>query len=162
VESSGPEIKVTRPEIYFGEESNSHVYVRTKPQGATQPEFDYPAPDNTESYTTYGGNAGIQVGGLMRQLALSFYLGDGTNLLFSSNYIDCDRRGLIRRNVIERVREIAPFLLFEEDPYIVVGRDGKLYWIIDAFTYSDQYPYSTAYPVANRGVNYIRNSVKAV
>ncbi|HSB12588.1 MAG TPA: UPF0182 family protein [Blastocatellia bacterium] len=161
VESSAPEIKVTRPEIYFGEASNSHVYVRTKPQGATQPEFDYPAPDNTESYTAYAGSAGIRVGGVFRQLALSFYLGDGTNLLFS-DYINRDSRVLIRRNVSERVHEIAPFLMFDDDPYIVIGRDGKLYWIIDAFTYSDAYPYSTAYQVSDRNVNYMRNSVKAV
>lgn len=161
VESTAPEIKVTRPEIYFGEESNSHVYVRTKPQGATPPEFDYPAPDNTESYTTYGGGAGIQVGGLFRQLALSLYLGDGTNLLFS-DYIDKDSRVLIRRSVTERLHAIAPFLMFEDDPYIVIGRDGKLYWMVDAFTYSDAYPYSTGYQVADRNINYIRNSVKAV
>lgn len=161
VESSAPEIKVTRPEIYFGEGSNSHVYVRTKPQGATPPEFNYPAPDGSESYTTYEADAGIPVGGLMRQLALSLYLGDGTNLLFS-NYIHSESRVLMRRNISERVRQIAPFLLFEDDPYIVINREGKLYWIIDAFTYADRYPYSTPYQVADRNINYIRNSVKAV
>jgi uncharacterized membrane protein (UPF0182 family) len=161
VESSAPEIKVTRPEVYYGEESNSHVYVHTKPQGATPPEFNYPAPGNVDSYTTYESDAGIKVGGLMRQLALSLYLGDGTNLLFS-DYINSESRVLMRRNVSDRVKQIAPFLLFEDDPYIVISRDGKLYWIIDAFTTSDQYPYSTAYPVADRSVNYIRNSVKAV
>jgi hypothetical protein len=161
VESTAAEIKVTRPEIYFGEESDSHVYVRTKPQGATPPEFNYPAPGNVDSYTTYEGNAGIQVGGLFRQLALSLYLGDGTNLLFS-DYINADSQVLMRRSVTERVRQIAPFLLLEDDPYVVISREGKLYWIIDAFTYSDQYPYSTAYQVENRSINYIRNSVKAV
>jgi len=161
VESSAPEIKVTRPEIYFGEESNSHVYLRTKPQGATAPEFNYPAAGNEDSRTTYEGDAGIPVGGLLRQLALSIYLGDGTSLLFS-NYINSDSRLLMRRNVAERVRQIAPFLLFEDDPYLVISREGRLYWIIDAFTHSDQYPYSTSYPVANRNLNYIRNSVKAV
>jgi uncharacterized membrane protein (UPF0182 family) len=161
VESSAAEIKVTRPEIYYGEESNSHVYVHTKPQGATPPEFNYPAPGNVDSYTTYESDSGIKVGSLMRQLALSLYLGDGTNLLFS-DYINSESRVLIRRNVSERVKQIAPFLLFEDDPYVVISRDGKLYWIIDAFTTSDQYPYSTPYPVADRSVNYIRNSVKAV
>ena len=160
VESTAPEIKVTRPEIYFGEESNSHVYVGTKPQGATPPEFNYPAPGNVDSYTTYEGNAGIQVGGLMRQLALSFYLGDGTNLLFS-NYISSESRVLMRRSVRDRVQQIAPFLMFEDDPYLVINREGKLFWMIDAFTYSDQYPYSTTYQAADRGVNYFRNSVKA-
>jgi len=161
VESSAPEIKVTRPEIYFGEGSNSHVYVHTKPQGATPPEFNYPAPDGSESYTTYEANSGIPVGGLLRQLALSLYLGDGTNLLFS-NYIHSESRVLMRRNVSERVREIAPFLLFEDDPYLVITGEGRLSWIIDAFTYADQYPYSTPYRVADRNINYMRNSVKAV
>jgi len=161
VESSAPEIKVTRPEIYFGEETNSHVYVRTKPQGATPPEFNYPAPGNVDSYTTYEVESGIPVGGLLRQIALSLYLGDGTNLLFS-DYIHSDSRVLIRRNVSERVRQMAPFLLFEDDPYVVIGRDGKLYWIIDAFTHAEQYPYSTAYQVGDLTVNYLRNSVKAV
>ncbi len=142
VESSAPEIKVTRPEIYYGEESNSHVYVHTKPQGATLPEFNYPAPGDVDS-------------------PLSLYLGDGTSLLFS-DYINSESRLLMRRNVSDRVKQIAPFLLFEDDPYIVIGKDGKLYWMIDAFTTSDQYPYSTAYQVGARSVNYIRNSVKAV
>ncbi|MEK6284726.1 MAG: UPF0182 family protein [Acidobacteriota bacterium] len=161
VESSVPEIKVTRPEIYFGEGSNTHVYVHTKPQGATPPEFNYPAPGNVDSYTTYESDAGIPVGGLMRQLALSFYLGEGTNLLFS-DYINSESRVLMRRNVRDRVQQIAPFLMFEDDPYIVIGRDGKLYWIIDAFTHSDQFPYSAAHQVGDRSVNYMRNSVKAV
>lgn len=161
VESAAPEMKVTRPEIYFGEETNTHVYVRTKPQRGDQPEFNYPAPDNTESYTTYEGSEGIQVGGLLRKLALSIYLGDGTNLLFS-DYINSDSRVLMHRNVRERVQKIAPFLLFDDDPYVVISRDGKLFWVIDGFTYSDRYPYSTQYSVEGHGVNYIRNSVKAV
>lgn len=161
VESTAPEIKVTRPEIYFGEVTNSHVYVHTKPQGTTQPEFNYPAPDNTDSYTEYEGQAGIEVGGWFRQLALSYYLGDGTNVLLS-DYINPQSRVLIRRNIVERVQSLAPFLLFDSDPYIVITADGRLVWIIDAFTYSDRYPYSTAYSVGNTPVNYIRNSVKAV
>jgi len=156
VESSAPEIKVTRPELYYGEETNSHVYVHTTP-----PEFNYPAPGSGDSYTTYESDAGIQVGGLMRQLALSLYLGDGTSLLFS-DYINSESRVLMRRNVSERVKQIAPFLIFEDDPYLVVSREGKLYWMIDAFTHSNQYPYSTAYQLADHNINYIRNSVKTV
>ena len=161
VESDAPELKVTRPELYFGEKTNSHVYVRTKPQQGTHPEFDYPAANNEDSYTVYEGSAGIQVGGLVRKIALSTYLGEGTNLLFS-DYINSDSRVLIHRNIRERVRQIAPFLLFETDPYIVISRDGRLYWMIDGFTYSNRYPYATAYPAADRSVNYIRNSVKAI
>ena len=161
VESDAPELKVTRPELYFGEKTNSHVYVRTKPQQGAHPEFDYPATNNEDSYTVYEGGAGIQVGGLLRKIALSTYLGEGTNLLFS-DYINSDSRVLIHRNIRDRVQHIAPFLLFEDDPYIVINREGRLFWIIDAFTYSTRYPYATAYPAADRSVNYIRNSVKAV
>jgi uncharacterized protein len=161
VESSAPEIKITRPEIYFGESTNSHVYVRTKPQGATLPEFNYPAEGNSDSYNEYEGQAGVPIRGLFRKLALAAYLGDGSNLLFSDYFKD-ESLLLMRRNVRDRVKEIAPFLLFEEDPYIVINREGKLYWMIDAYTYSDRYPYSTEYRVQGREVNYIRNSVKAV
>jgi uncharacterized membrane protein (UPF0182 family) len=161
VESSSPEIKVTRPEIYFGESTDSHVYVRTKPQGATQPEFNYPAEGNNDSYTEYEGQAGIPVHGLFRKLALAAYLGDGSNLLLSDYFKD-ESLLLMRRNVRDRVKEIAPFLLFEEDPYVVISKEGKLFWMIDGFTYSDRYPYSTAYRIGNKNVNYLRNSVKAV
>lgn len=161
VESEAPEIKVTQPQIYFGEVTNSHVYVHTKPQGSTQPEFSFPAPDNTDSYSEYQGKAGIRVGGLLRKSMLSLYLGDGTNLLFS-DYIKPDSHVLIRRNVLDRVRHIAPFLMYDADPYIVISREGKLYWMIDAFTYSDRFPFSTGYRVGNAAVNYIRNSVKVV
>lgn len=161
VESEAPEIKVTRPEIYFGETTDMHVYVHTKPQGNTQPEFNYPAPGDIDSYNEYEGDAGIPVGGLFRKLAFAFYLGDGSNVLFS-DYIGQESRLLMRRKVQARAEYIAPFLMYDPDPYIVVGADGRLSWLIDAFTYSDRYPFSTRYQVGNIGVNYIRNSVKVV
>src|SRR5436853_2210816 len=156
VESDAPELKVTRPEIYFGEDTNAHVYVRTK-----QPEFNYPAPDKSDSYTTYEGGAGVPVGGFFRKLMFSMYLGDGTNLLFS-DYINADSRLVLHREVRSRVERIAPFLMFDDDPYIVINREGRLFWVIDGFTTADRYPYATAYDVGGRRVNYIRNSVKAV
>jgi uncharacterized membrane protein (UPF0182 family) len=161
VESEVPEIKITRPEIYFGEATNVHVYVGTRSQGTSQPEFNYPAPGDMDAYNQYEGKAGIEVGGAIRQGALAYYLGDGTNLIFS-DYINPDSRVLIRRNVIERTRYIAPFLLLDDDPYIVINREGRLFWIIDAFTYSNRYPYSTPYRASGGMVNYIRNSVKVV
>jgi uncharacterized membrane protein (UPF0182 family) len=161
VESSVPEIKVTRPEIYFGESTRSHVYVGTRAQAQTLPEFNYPAPDDTDSYTAYEGAAGIPIGGFFRKLALSIYLGDGTDLLLSDS-IDGDSRVLLRRQVADRAKQIAPFLVFEDDPYIVISKDGRLFWMIDGFTVSDKYPYSTVYRMGDRTVNYIRNSVKVV
>lgn len=156
VRSEVPEIQLTRPEIYFGEATNHHAYVRTN-----QPEFNYSAQGDQDSYTEYEGAAGIPVGGMFRKSALAFYLGDNTSLLFS-DYITAESRVLIRRNVLERARAIAPFLLYESDPYIVISKDGKLFWMIDAFTHSDQYPYARGYRVAGESLNYIRNSVKVV
>src|SRR5205085_1660951 len=156
VESDAPEVKVTRPEIYFGEGATVHVYVNTK-----QPEFNYPAPDDTDAHASYEGGAGIAVGGFFRKLALSLYLGDGSNLLFS-NYINSDSHVLLYREVRSRVARIAPFLMFDDDPYVVINREGRLFWMIDGFTVSDRYPYATAYDVGGRSINYIRNSVKAV
>ncbi|MEN3331750.1 MAG: uncharacterized protein V7641_1115 [Blastocatellia bacterium] len=161
VESDAPEVKVTRPEIYFGEDTTAHVYVGTKAQQGTQPEFNYPAPGDTDSYTTYEGSAGVPVGGFFRKLMLSTYLGDGTNLLFS-NYINADSRVVMHREVRSRAERIAPFLMFDDDPYVVINREGRLFWLLDGFTTSDRYPYATAYDVGGRRINYIRNSVKAV
>jgi uncharacterized membrane protein (UPF0182 family) len=161
VESDAPELKVTRPEIYFGEDTNQHIYVHTKPQAGNAPEFNYPASGNVDSYNEYEGAGGIPVGGLLRKLALSLYLGDGTNVLFS-DYINANSHLLLRRNILDRVRTIAPFLLFDRDPYVVIDSQGKLFWMIDAFTYSDRFPYSTGYQVGGQAGNYIRNSVKVV
>ena len=156
VKSEVPEIQITRPEIYFGEATNHHAYVRTN-----QPEFNYSAQGDQDSYTEYEGAAGISVGGMFRKTALAFYLGDNTSLLFS-DYITSESRVLMRRNVLERARQIAPFLMYETDPYIVISKDGRLYWMIDAFTHSDRYPYSRGYQVGGQYMNYIRNSVKVI
>jgi uncharacterized membrane protein (UPF0182 family) len=168
VQSDAPEMKVTRPEIYFGEETNLPVYVHTKPQGQTAPEFNYPAVGNTDSYTEYEGQQGVRVGGVMGKIPLSLYFGDGTNLIFS-DYIGPESRVLFHRNILDRVNQIAPFLLYDKDPYIVIGQDGRLSWIIDAYTYSSDYPFSASYQAGGgyfaqgaQPLNYIRNSVKAV
>ena len=161
IKSEVPEIKITRPEIYFGEATDSHVYVHTKRQGPNKPEFNYPAQEHDDSYSEYESQAGIRVGGFFRQSALALYLGDGTTMLFS-DYITPDSRVLMRRDVLGRVKEIAPFLLFEPDPYIVINREGRLFWMIDAFTYSDRYPYSKSYRLGDVSLNYMRNSVKVV
>ncbi len=132
VKSEVPELKITRPEIYFGEETNSHVYVNTKAQGTTAPEFSYPAGENEDSYSSYEGVAGIPVGGFFRKLAYSIYLGDGSSLLLSDS-ITSESRVMMHRNVRERVQKIAPFIMFEDDPYIVITSEGKLQWIIDGY-----------------------------
>ena len=157
VESTAPEIKLARPQIYFGEKTDTNVYVDTG-----QKEFDYPQGDANAS-TTYEGAGGFAVGGSLRSLVLAWELGDLSRLPFA-DAVTPDSRVLMRRQIGERVRTLAPFLAFDEDPYIVVGGEGRLYWMMDAYTTADTYPYSRHYDLAGAGapVNYIRNSVKAV
>ena len=155
IESTAPEIKVTRPQIYFGQETNSDVYVKTK-----QKEFDFPQGESFIS-TSYDGTGGIQVGGGLRRLLLAWAVGDLAKLPFSDD-VSADSRIMIHRNIKEIVNGIAPFLIYDSDPYIVTGNDGGLYWIIDAFTESSNYPYSRHHKVGNNQINYIRNSVKVV
>ena len=155
IQSSAPEIKVTRPEVYFGEMTNTDVYVRTRQQ-----EFNYPQ-GQTNNLTSYQGTGGIVLGGFARRLLIAFDRGDLGKLPFSDD-VTAESRLLMRRNVRARVAELAPFLTFDPDPYIVVGDDGRLSWIMDGFTTSDRYPYSRPYRLQNVRLNYLRNSVKAV
>lgn len=155
VQSTVHGLNVTRPEIYFGELTNTDVYVKTRQQ-----EFNYPQ-GQTNSVTSYEGNGGVPVGGFLRRILLAFDRGDLGKLPFSDD-VNAQSRLLMRRNVRERVATLAPFLSFDQDPYLVVGEDGRLSWVMDAFTVSDNYPYSTHYTLNNHSVNYMRNSVKAV
>jgi hypothetical protein len=155
VQSTVRGLNVTRPEIYFGEMTNTDVYVKTRQQ-----EFNYPE-GQSNNLTSYEGTGGIAVGGFLRRILLAFDRGDIAKLPFSDD-ITPESRLLMRRNVRDRVAALAPFLTFDQDPYIVVGDDGRLSWVMDAFTASDSYPYSTHNSLGNQSVNYMRNSVKAV
>ena len=155
VQSTVKSLNVTRPEIYFGEQTSTDVYVKTHQQ-----EFNYPQGD-TDIRTSYQGNGGIELGGFLRRVLIAFDRGDLGKLPFSDD-INSDSRLLMRRKVRDRVAALAPFLTFDRDPYIVLGDDGRLSWVLDAFTESDSYPYSTHYAVDGQPVNYMRNSVKAV
>ena len=155
VESAAGEIKVTRPEIYFGELTDRYVYVKTR-----QKEFDYPQGD-ANATTTYEGTGGIQIGNRFRRMLLAWSIGDLSKLPFS-NDVTSESRVLINRNIREIVNGLAPFLTYDKDPYIVVSSDGRLFWMMDAFTESSYFPYSTHHDVAGNSLNYIRNSVKVV
>jgi uncharacterized protein len=155
VQSTQPDIRVTRPEIYFGELTDWPVYVKTR-----QKEFNYPEGD-ANNYSTYEGKGGIQLGSFFRRLLIAWTIGDIAKVPFSDD-ITSDSVLLMRRNIRQRVSELAPFLMFDPDPYIVLGTDGKLYWMIDGFTTSERYPYAKQLNIGNRSMNYIRNSVKAV
>jgi len=142
--------RITQPAIYYGESSNDYVFVRTRSQ-----ELDYPSGDQNV-YTRYEGRGGIGVAGFLTKLAFAVRFGELKVLL--SDDLTVESRIMIYREIGERVRRAAPFLRFDRDPYIVATDDGRLVWMIDAYTSSDRYPY--AEPVRGIG-NYIRNSVKA-
>jgi hypothetical protein len=155
VQSAAHGLNVTRPEIYFGELTNTDVYVKTR-----QEEFNYPE-GQANNLASYQGSGGIVVGGLPRRILLAFDRGDIAKLPFSDD-VNAQSRLLMRRNVRDRVVALVPFLVFDQDPYIVVGDDGRLSWIMDAYTSSDSYPYSTHNLLGSQPINYMRNSVKAV
>lgn len=155
IQSGVPELKVTRPEIYFGQNTDTTVYVKTK-----QREFNYPQGEDN-NYSIYEGTGGITFGGGFRRMLLAWALSDLSKLPFSDD-ITPESRILMHRNILERTQKLAPFLVYDGDPYIVVANDGRLFWIIDAFTEADTYPYSRHYAAGRHRVNYIRNSVKVV
>ena len=148
--SAGP-IKVTRPEIYYGEVANDYVIVKTQAQ-----ELDYPSGDKNV-YSTYAGKGGVPLNSYARKLLFAARF--GTLKILLSSDLTAESRVMYHRQISERVRKAVPFLRFDRDPYLVISRDGRLSWIIDAYTVSDRYPYSE--PIRGMG-NYIRNSVKAV
>ena len=155
VQSTVSSLKVTRPEIYFGELTNTDVYVKTRQQ-----EFNYPQ-GQTNNLNSYEGNGGIVLDSFLRRLIIAFDRDDLAKLPFSDD-VNNNSRLLMRRNIRDRVSALAPFLTFDPDPYLVLGEDGRLSWMMDGFTVSDNYPYSTHYQLDNNSINYMRNSVKVV
>ncbi len=149
--ASSVSLTVTRPEIFFGELTDSWVFARTR-----QREFDYPSGDEN-IFASYEGTGGVRVGSFARRLALAAYF-RSLKVLLSSD-ITNDSRALFIRNIHLRARTALPFLLFDSDPYLVVDDSGRLQWILDAYTATTRYPY--AQRLAD-GKNYQRNSVKVV
>ncbi|NVO00746.1 MAG: UPF0182 family protein [Geobacteraceae bacterium] len=145
------DIKVTRPEIYFGELSNDYVVVKTR-----VPEFSYPT-ESGNINTTYAGKGGVVLDSLLKKVLFAARF--KTEKLILSSDIAPESRIIYNRNISQRVKTLAPFLRFDGDPYMVVDEKGGLKWIIDAYTFSDRLPYSK--PIKG-GINYMRNSVKAV
>jgi len=144
-------LKVTRPQIYYGEMANEYVFTGTR-----QREFDYPAGDENV-YATYNGKGGVRVGNVLRRLVLAMHFGSAKILL--SGDITGDSRILYHRNIGERVRKALPFLTLDRDPYLVVTPEGTLKWLQDAYTTTSRYPYSYRGP---DNATYMRNSVKVV
>nr|WP_255348281.1 UPF0182 family protein [Halothece sp. PCC 7418] len=153
-------IPIGKPRIYYGELTDNYVMTRTK-----QPELDYPTGEDN-AYNTYDGRGGIDIGSWWRRGIFAEYLKDW-QMLFTQNFTP-ETTLLMRRDIKERVSAIAPFLQFDDDPYLVTANtqtsrlgsgENYLHWIIDAYTISDHYPYSDP---GGYGFNYIRNSVKVV
>jgi len=148
-----PDLKIERPEIYYGEKTDEYVLVKTKTE-----EFDYPKGDENV-YTIYQGRGGVPIKSFFRRLLFAVEFLD-SQILFTT-YLSPESRIMYNRRIARRAGLIAPFLDYDGDPYLVVS-GGKLYWIQDAYTTSDMYPYSRrSYGhLGNKGLNYIRNSVK--
>jgi hypothetical protein len=145
------DITVSKPEIYYGELSNDYVIVKTR-----VPEFSYPTATGNIN-TTYSGKGGVPLDSLLKRALFAAHF--RTEKILLSSDISKESRILYYRNIVQRVKTVAPFLLLDSDPYMVITKDGRLVWMIDAYTYSDNLPYSK--PVSN-GINYMRNSVKIV
>jgi len=146
-------LKIDQPAIYYGEKTGQYVLVKTKAQ-----EFDYPKGDRNV-YTTYQGKGGVPINSFYRRLLFAYEFMDA-QILFT-NYLGPESRIMYKRRIDRRASSIAPFLRYDRDPYVVLS-GGKLYWILDAYTTSDMYPYSLrSYGLfKNKSLNYIRNSVK--
>jgi len=172
--SQYPSLQVDTPQIYYGSVTNNHVI-----SNSTQKEFDYPSGDENV-YTSYNGKGGVQLSNTWRKFIYGYKF-DGTRL-FVSNYPTGESRMMFHRTIEKRLKTLAPFLKFDQDPYIVLS-NGKLYWIADAYTASPNYPYSEPFQSRETieyeqqqrtrslqtdisggldGVNYVRNSVKVV
>lgn len=143
-------LKLTRPEIYFGERTDSYVIVNT-----AQKEFDYPMGDQNV-YSDYEGDKGIKIESFARRLLFSWVLKDYKMILSSD--ISNNSQVLINRNIMQRVQKIAPYLRYDQDPYVVIDDQGHLIWMLDAYTVTNRYPYSQ--PFDSQRNNYIRNAVK--
>lgn len=153
-EADFPALEMERPEIYYGEDTWNYVVT-----GTTTEELDYPSGEQN-TYTTYEGGSGVPLSDPLSRLAYAVKF--GSIELLVSNSITPDSSILMYRDIGTRLRKLAPFLRFDFDPYIVVS-EGRLYWISDAYTITDRYPYSEPVRVQDTGTfNYIRNPVKAV
>jgi len=148
---SSTDIRITQPEIYYGEMLDDYVIVNTK-----IPEFNYPTAEGNK-YISYKGTGGVKLDSFFKRILFSMFF-KSAKIVLSTEITD-DSRIIYNRNVITRIQKIAPFLMLDSDPYIVISKEGKLFWIIDAYTVSEMMPYSK--PLKNR-INYMRNPAKIV
>lgn len=159
IDNAPPEVRtkslnLTRPELYYGEVVHEPVFVHT-----AQQEFNYPSGENNV-YSRYEGKGGFPVSGFFMRLAAAIREGEPNILL--TGYLTDQSRMMIRRRVIDRLNELAGFLSWDRDPYLVITDDGRMVWIIDGYTTSEHHPYSRYVDMPDLGhMNYMRNAVKA-
>ncbi len=147
-------ITVTRPEIYYGEKTDGEVIVRTNER-----EFDYPQGDQNQ-YCEYQGTGGIQLNSFLRRVLFAWKLHSFKMLVTGS--IKSESRVMLYRQIKKRMEKLAPFLALDHDPYLVVSDEGRMFFIQDAYTTTDMYPYAHRVSWNYREINYVRNSVKVV
>lgn len=145
-------LKITRPEIYYGELANDYVFTKT-----TARELDYPSGDQN-IYTSYEGRGGVTIDSFWRKVLFSAH--HATLRILLSEDVTRQSRILYHRQIQERVKKIAPFITFDRDAYLIIAEGGRLFWMIDGYTTSERFPYSE--PMRRGGNNYIRNSAKIV
>ena len=152
-------VNITEPRIYFSTDDSAIIATNTK----NKQEYDYTDESGNDVTSSYDGEAGLQLGFLDR-LVLGMYKGD-INLAFSGE-ITSDSKILINRNIVQRAKKALPYLMYDKNPYTVISNDGKIYWVLDAYTISSSYPYSQYTEIEHEGgtrdINYIRNSVKVI
>lgn len=148
-------VKITSPRIYFGLETNKTIATNSK----NKDEFDYPIGENNSATNSYDGKAGLSLNGLDKMI-LALSKGD-FNLAFTSN-LNGNSKILTNRNVIQRAKKVMPYLTYDKNPYLVVTDEGRLVWVIDAYTTSKYYPYSQKTNVNGQDINYIKNSAKVL
>jgi hypothetical protein len=149
---STPSLKLTRPELYYGELQQEPVFVET-----AQQEFDYPR-GSDNAFSKYQGKGGFPVSSLLMRAAAALHYGDSNIVL--TGYLTDKSRMMIHRRVKDRLETLAPYIRWDNDPYLVITPEGREVWMCDGYTTSDAYPFSREIP-AYDGINYIRNSVKA-
>ncbi len=149
---STPSLKLTRPELYYGELQQEPVFVDT-----AQQEFNYPQ-GSDNAFGRYQGKGGFPISSLIMRAAAALHYGDSNIVL--TGYLTENSRMMIHRRVRERLQTLAPYLTWDNDPYLVITPEGREVWLLDGYTTSDSYPFSREIP-AYGGINYIRNAVKA-
>ena len=153
-------LNISEPRIYFGAETDCNIVVGSD----FGPEFDYPLTSSTNAETRYEGQAGLKLG-FWDRVVLAIKYKDLK--LITSNYLNENSKIITTRNITERAKKLLPNVIYDEKPYLVITDEGKMVWILDAYTVSDKYPYSQKTTISlpgggSRDINYIRNSIKVL